>query len=314
MSNIKWFNYTEEKSKTDLYAHNESMLNLSQKEFIKELDLAWFNFFVKNAPNGRVLISNTYNLDFKRIMLVHLTPSFNEILKTGKVFASGGGLGAAVYCSPVHQDNTVHNIFEQYFFFQLPKNTKKKISAICIEITPDKENTTNVKNWGVDYTNFGEIECQTWKNLKPQIDVSFIKELEKRVFNQIMNNKELINTFVGYKLDKLSYGEFEQVYDNLFAKIPSLRFISYEVLAEYILLFQDNKKAYDYSFKGELYNLPHKKFISDLCPSMLKKFNMIDFFISLNKISQYLHSSDIFKQFNQEQFINFIKWRIGFYL
>ncbi len=314
MSRIRWFNYKKEISKTDIYASNEKKLNLSSKEFLKELDLAWFNFFIKNAPNGKVLVFNTYKKDFNKIRLVHLTPSFDEIIETGKIFSSGGGLGAAIYCSPLHEDSTVHNIFEQYFSFQLPKNTNKKISVLCIEVELKRKNLKDIKNWGVDYTKFGEIQCKAWERLKNKMDLEVVKNFSERIYNQVMDNKEAINVFVDYKLRELPYEEFERLYAQIFIKIPSLRFVLYEILAEYILLYQDNKEAQDYSLKGELYNLPHKKFISDLCPSMLKKFNMIRFFIPLKRIIQYLSSSDIFNNFNKKHFKNFIKWRMGFYL
>ncbi len=314
MSKIRWFNYKKEVSKTDIYASNENELKLPSKMFLEELDLAWFNFFIKDAQNGRVLISNTYKKDFSKIRLAHLTPSFDEIIKTGKIFSSGGGLGVAVYCSPLHEDNTVHNIFEQYLSFQLPKNTNKKIFALLIEVELEKENLKNIENWGVDYTQFGEIECKTWEKLKQKMEPLFVRDFSERIYRQIKENEEAINLLIGYKLKELSYEKFERLYNQIFIKIPSLRFILYETLAEYILLYQNNKKARDYSLKGELYNLPHKKFISDLCPSMLKKFNMVEFFIPLEKIIEYLSHSDIFDNFNKEHFKDFIKWRVGFYL
>lgn len=312
MSHIKWFSYKERISKTDIYATNENSLNLSPLKFIAELDQAWFNFFVRDAPQGKVLTSNTYKKDFDKIRIVHLTPSFDKIIEQGTIFASGGGLGAAIYGSPLHNNGRVHNILEQYLCFQLPITTTKNIVPICIEIHPKEKN--NIANWGADYTDFGELQRDTWEELKKNCDSKFISEFEERVYRQIVSNKEWIDLFLDNKLNELSPHKFEKAYENLFTKVPSLRFILYEILAEYILLYQDNKNSSDYARLGELYNLTHKKFIFDLCPDMLRKFNMVKFYISLNDIISYLSNSDIFLNFNSIHFRNILKWRISFYL
>jgi hypothetical protein len=314
MSEIKWFNFKKNDSKTDIYCSNEKKLKLSSLAIMKELDLAWFNFFVKNTSNGGVLKKNTYAEDFNKVRLVHITSSFDEIVRTGKIFPSGGGLGSVIYCSPLHKENSVHNLFEQYLHFQLPKHTPKELTPLCIEISLERRDKDNLSSYGVDYTNFGELHCMVWKVLKRELMKPYIAEFENKISSQVMKLRDVFNVFIDYNLNSVSSKKLREYYNSIFIGTPSLRFILYEILAEYILLYQDNKKAVKYRDIGELYNLSHKKFIFDLCPSMLKRFNMREFFIKIEDIEEYFSKSDIFVEFNKDQFEWFLKWRMGFYI
>jgi len=99
----------------------------------------------------------------------------------------------------------------------------------------------------------------------------------------------------------------------IFYTFPELRFILYEVFTEYILLNQNNKESLRWKKLGELYSNNYKKMIWNLLPTMLEKFNMLNFYIDFEVVIKYLQKSCIIKNFDSNHFKNFVKWRIAFY-
>lgn len=316
MSYINWIEKFPKKSKTDIFLSNRDSLDLSFQETSRELEDAWFKFILESTPNGKVLENNSYKkaLVKKEVTLIHVTPSLSSIVKTGKLLASGGGLGSAVYCCPVY-NKKIHNLTKLYLNKNLAQDPSKKLEAICIKIKIPKKDRKNISSWGIDYTNFGEVQLSAWDEIKRTKQYSKeVLKIEEDVTKKIWKNIKLLNRFLDYKLEDLSEKDFEYAYNTLFNNLKPLRFILYEVLSEYILFYQDDKKSIDLSNLGELNNYNFKIFLLDLCPNMIKKFSMINFFIPLPKIKRYLKESKIISNFDEKKFYLYLKWRIAFYL
>ncbi len=310
---LHWIKLPSCKKKLDIFKNAPDKIN---EKFINDLSISWLYFMRDNASLGFLFDRNTYKEDLlgRKIRLLHVTPSLNKLKKSKRLNSSGGGLGSVIYCCPLHKDFTPHNLFYLYSQFQLPKKIpREKIGSICIEID-SKFSIDQTANWGVDYTLFGKIHCEVWKELKSiSKDKKYFKQLEKYILSRINENKNYLNLLISYRMEDISFDKFRNIYDKIFNKFPELRFVLYEVLAEYLLLNQNNKKATDYANKGEFFNENHKKFIWDLCPTMLKKFNMKNFFISINKIINYLKKRDIIKDFDETTFQHWFKWRVSYY-
>lgn len=292
-------------------------LNLKKQKSFLELTNLWEKFFYENSPMGRLIKKNSYEKIFKKnpIQILHLTPFLEDIKKDKIIYSSGGGLGSVVYGSPLNLDTSPHNIYNLYKEFQLPINFKKdKIKTILIRIRP-LCNPKNITSWKVDYTLFGKIHCKVWRELKKCLvsKGEYFNSTEKDIESRIRNNLEMINLLISPNFEEIDQANFNKIYKKIFTEFPELRFIIYEVLAEYILFFQNNKKALFYLSKNEIYNLNHKKFIQDLCPTMLKKFKMKKFFIEQEDIVKYLKKRTIIKDFDKNSFLDFFKKRISYY-
>ena len=311
--NFPWIKMSICKNKLEVFNDAPNKIN---KKFIDTLSISWAYFMKDNASLGFLFDKNTYKDDFTggKIRLLHVTPSIEKLKRSGKINSSGGGLGSVIYCSPLHKDFTPHNLFNLYSEFQLPKKIKKdKIGAICIEIN-SKPNINKLSSWGVDYTLFGKIHCNVWKDIKLKSDdKKYFQEVEEGVLNRIKKNSEYLNKLISYKMENVNLDEFRHIYRKIFMEFPELRFILYEVIAEYILLNQNDNHSLMYASKGEIFNQNHKKLIWDLCPTMLKKFNMKEFFISLDELSSYLNKKKIILNFDEGSFYNWIKWRTSYY-
>ena len=255
--------------------------------FFKILTASWLHFLQKDSSLGFLLENNSYEKDLtgRKIRLLHVTPAVDKIESSGKLYSSGGGLGSVIYCCPLHKNNFPHNLFYLYLNYQLPKKIKKgKIAALCIELNGNFL-PREIKKWAIDYTLFGEIHCKVWEDIKKCLnDPDYIKMIEDNIYKRIKKRMGLLNRLITYDMENITNTEFNKIYNEIFADFPELRFILYEVLAEYILLYQNNKVALKYATKGEVYNQNHKEFIWALCPTMLQKFNMNHFFIPLEQV------------------------------
>jgi len=315
---IKWINYKNKKSRINIYFSNRDFIKLPPSQLMEQLDLAWFNFFIKESPYGFLLKKEIYGPYFSRktLNLIHVTPSLDKILASKQLFFSGGGLCAAIYCAPLTKNNKLHNLSKVYLNKRFAQKKEDAFDILCIKLFLNESQMKKIQNWGVDYTLFGKLNCQTWKKIKGQKYKrdSYFKELEEQICKKICKIKPSINLLVNYDLTSMSFNEFQVHYDIIFKNFPSLRFILYEVFNEYILLYQENLKSKTLARKGELYNESYRELIKDLCPIMLKKFRMNSFFIPLDKLISYLNDSPIFTNFNSIHFKEFVKWRIAFYI
>ena len=268
----------------------------------------------EKKKDRRTLAQNKYSEYFQSpIRLVHATPSLKKILNTKAIFPSGGGLGAAIYCIPLDRKMHPHNMFEVFYSYQIPKKTKGKIDLLLFELKLPAKSKQNVKKWGVDYTTFGKKHLKTWIKIKKSKIVSkeYQKNLENKVVKQVSENIKLINSII---YDKNTNNQFEKKYTAIFSNIPALRFIIYETMCEFILLFQNDTVSLNHLKKNELFNLYHKRMVFDLCPPMEKKFRMMSFFISLSRMADYIERKKMVKPFKRKDFYSFFNRRIAFYL
>lgn len=319
MKRIKWLDYDQDLTipKLNIYGQLQEVDFLTDDEFVDELESAWIKHYVTNSNNGIVLSNNTYKDDLYSdvVRFLHITPALEKIIKSKELLASSGGLGAAVYCSLVHKNWEIHNLATQYLAFQLPKSGSTSPDLLLIEVSVDRTMQQQIINWGIDYSEFGKINVLAWEKTKRYRSAETIQAVEHKLCSDIVTAQETIHKFSLFDLSPISFQTFETLYTNLFHILPSLRFILYEVLAEYILLYQDNPIACFYrDAKRELYNLPHKQFVFDLCPHMFSKFRMSSFFIPLRDLFDYFNSSEHFSRFQSDQLLEHLKWRIAFFI
>ena len=184
--NLVWIKMPSCKNKINIFKDSPDKIN---KKFMDDLSISWVRFLKENTSLGFLFDNNTYKEDLsgEKIRLLHVTPSLDKLKKSKKLNSSGGGLGSVIYCFPLHKDFTPHNLFYLYSQFQLPKKmTKEKIGAICIEIINSKFNFDQISSWGVDYTLFGKIHCNVWKELKLKSkDRRYFEKLEEDILDRI---------------------------------------------------------------------------------------------------------------------------------
>ncbi len=310
---IRWFRKKNE-NEIDNKVTLSEIMSKRIKSF-KKLDSLWFNYLSYNTPCGKVLRNNTYTDFFlsDTIRMVHVTPAIKKIKKSKKILPSGGGLGAAIYCVPVYPNLNPHNLFHQFYNFQLPKKYKN-LSLIYFEINLSKREKNLPYSWGVDYTDFGKIHCKVWKKIKKCIPCEDNNLIERKILKKIIDIKNIFNIFIEKDINTLNREEFKKNWGLIFNNFPSLRFMLFEILTEFILLYQEDIESEKYTKKGELYNLNHKKIVYNLCPEMFKKFRIVSFNIKFDSILEEIKRSEIMSHFDEPKVFNFFKGRLAYYI
>src|SRR3989344_5555232 len=80
------------------------------------------------------------------------------------------------------------------------KKIKSKVGLFCIKLKIPKELLLQSKNWGVDYTLFGNIHCQTWRKMKKTrvVGNQYSLKLEKKITKDIAKTFKILNIFLEY--------------------------------------------------------------------------------------------------------------------
>jgi len=72
---------------------------------------AWNTFFLSELKKkGFNDNENFWQTDSGTYRFVHFSPKLTEILDTGSINISGGGLMATVYVTSIHSDGIIHNL------------------------------------------------------------------------------------------------------------------------------------------------------------------------------------------------------------
>ena len=94
--------------------------------------------------------------------------------------------------------------------------------------------------------------------------------------------------------------------------LPILGYLYFEVLSEYIMLFQDNKMASFYDDLGEFYTPTYKDMVYFLCSYLPKHFSLTQFKPTMKEIVNYLKGRNVFLHFDENHFRNYLVNRLIF--
>lgn len=300
--------------------------NISDK--VDLIEIAWQHYLVYGTPNGDLFkVNNLFDSieKGKGLTLLHCTGNLAKIKESGLLFPSGGCLGASLYCVPLRSDNRIHNLTEFMIQEEIPKaslSTGKDSNSAIIAIQIQSENFihSNQESNALDYLLMGKMQAELYFKFKEEIniEISHFEKIECEAISQINKSIEFLNLCVDYKLNNHSNNYFIDLFENALGNIDTLGYMYFEVLVEYITLFQDDEISLKYKERGEMYNMHYKQMIFDLSPNLYSGFKLVNFKPSVAEIVYYLKTKAkkglIFNNFLEDHFINFFKWRIGQYV
>lgn len=312
-----------------LYIYLQENPQISAK--IDLIEVAWQYYFVYGTPNGE-LFKNNSNFDSIKdnngLTLLHCTTSLKEIEETGLLFPSGGCLGASIYSVPVRADGRLHNLTKFLLEYELPLSLKmrqatkdKKPGLLAIHLENENFIHSNEESNGVDYLLMGDLLADVYlkfrKSCQNKISKKVFNDVEKQIVYQVRKTARFLNICVDYQIDKISGDEFFRLFNNSLKELPFLGYLYFEVLVEFISLFQNDEASMLYKEQGELYNGNYKKMIFDLCPQLLENFKLILFKPDIKEVCAYLKQKSkdgkIISNFVESEFIMFFKWRFAQY-
>lgn len=292
------------------------------------IELAWQKYFINKTPMGSLIKSNSTLESIKQnkgLRLIHVTSSLPEIEKNGVIYGSGGALGACIYGVPLRMDGRLHNFTELLFKYELPNSLKAKkinkpINLLEIYLPQENFKEVNLVTSGIDYVKLGILRINAFNNLLRKYIIPKDEEvtLKNAVVKKFNETRTFLELCAHYDIDSVDNVTYFILLKRALDTVTHLRAIYFEVVSEYVLLFQNDKFAHQHLSIGELYHWNHKKMIFDLCPILNEKFKLTYFNPQFKNVCFYLKEKSkencLIASFSKEHFYKFLKWRISQYI
>lgn len=288
-------------------------------------ELKWRKWAIHETPNGKLLLKNSLFDALKnssKIYLFHVTPNLRKILESGTIYSSGGCLVGSIYATPLFPENGLlktHNLGQYIFKKEAPKTSylkekRKKSSIIIIEVDLPPRAHDNLI--GIDYIKLGGVHLAIYKELEYLLSYRERIVLQEILLNKIKQSLCLFN-FINHISDKKCEDGFDddtffELFVSAIDHLPILGYIYFEIISEYLMLFQDGKDAkIDYEF-GEFHNAGYKNVMFDLFPELLKGSGLGYFKPTIDQLITYIKGKKLISNFDEKEFINYLKERIIF--
>lgn len=281
----------------------------------------WRELMIKTAKNGDLLLGNSFFNDLKKnktIYLAHTTFNLKDILNHGTLYASGGCLVGSIYCVPLTKDSNglrLHNLGRYIMDVEALnsiKNDKERLDTIIFEIKlPDNSRNNLI---GIDYLRLGEIHFSIYKELEYLLSSKERYNLYELVVNRARRSVDFLSTCHNYYFHKegIDYLSFLNLFIKTIDNLPILGYIYFEVIAEYLMLYQDNKLSQLYRNIGEFYNATYKNLMFGVNSSMSDNFKLSSYKPTFKEIISYLKKNKIFNNLNEEHLLKYIVDRLIF--
>lgn len=282
-------------------------------------DMGWFHYLSNKTPNGDILRNNVlYNIaQNDKVYLAHVTTNFDSICESGRLLSSSGCLVGSVYCTPVIKEGKklrLHNLGEYIFFEETKKFGKnhKNTSLLLIELKlPESFNNSPV---GIDYLKLGMVHFSVFSELSYLLSQDELSNLKSSVVYSIKKNRNLLAIFENFSPDSImrNFIKFYKLYQQATIDLPIFGYFLFEVLCEYIALFQHGKEVERYHQLKELYCANFKNIVFSACSDLTNSFNLGLFHPDFKNIIKYLKTVDIINKDNQDLFVKYLVQRLHY--
>lgn len=227
---------------------------------------------------------------------IHFSPKLPEILESGSINISGGGLMGVVYVTPIRTDGRVHNLGQYIYEVEFPQSLNDR-SVECLVFEISGEQYTKASSAG-KFNYIFKSSHYAQADITPST-----KDLYENVLLEI---RQLLIENDDSFLGKV---------DALFQKYTFLKHVYFEGLNEYLYTRQDSSESLEYLRTGEVYARKIKDYLFTVTPKLKTNFSTTHFVTNSGAhISNLKEKRDIIKNFDSYDFINFITQRIRFYL
>ena len=281
----------------------------------------WRQTMINNSVNGSLLLDNCFFNDLRKcrkIYLAHTTYNLDSVLERGELYASGGCLVGSIYCVPLTKDRNglrLHNLGKYIREIEAPLSSKKlkqKLDTIIFEIELSDNSRNNLI--GTDYLRLGKIHFSIYKDLEYLLSSRERYDLYKVIVNRAKRSIDFLSlcyyNYV-YKTE-IDNDYFLRLYIDTIDNLPILGYIYFEVVSEYLMLFQDNESANRLKKQGEFFNDSYKNLMFGINSSLLDNFKLNSYKPTFKMIVEYLIKNSIFKELNANHFLEYLVKRLVF--
>lgn len=306
------------------YGMYEYNIGGESSKIIKE-EYEWRHEFLTSAPNGGLLLGNSFFNDLRsknKMYLAHVTPNLHNIQRDHVLYPSAGCLVGSIYCTPLSMIDgklRMHNLGEFIYDKEMPlfakfadKRMCKTLEVIVFKVDLPEISKNNLV--GIDYLRLGNIHFNTYKTLEYLLSPNERHKLQEICLNRVRRafNYLCVCNRISYSNEKINDIDFLEMFIEAIDSLPVLGYFYFEVLSEYIMLFQDNKKAQMFKMLGEFYSPPYKELVFYLCPHLSKNFSLREFKPALQDVVSYIKERGIVKDFDENKIFKYLARRLIF--
>lgn len=275
------------------------------------------------APNGSLLTENSvFDLLRKnnKLYFLHVTPNLKKILENGSIYSSGGCLMGAVYATPLFQDKgrlRLHNLGKYIYEKEAPRalyysGSKNKLDGLVVEVVLPRGNHENLI--GIDYTKLGKVHLNIYRELEYLLSFEERLRIYKILIDKTRKSMaylDLVHNAYFYDRE-IDPEEFFRLFVAAVENLPILGYLYFEVVAEYLLLFQDCPSAIDRKKIGEFCNFTYKDLMFDFFPSLLKSTSLSIFSPSIERLAGYIEKKKIISNLDRKKMVDYMARRLTF--
>ncbi|MEK7078118.1 MAG: hypothetical protein AAB911_00975 [Patescibacteria group bacterium] len=280
-------------------------------------DLGWLRYFIDETPNGTILQKNVLYDTARnhKVYLAHITRSFDSIQESGKILSSSGCLVGSIYCTPIIQEGTklrLHNLGEYIFSKEAPKfsENKKDVALLLVEL--EFPHSSSIHPVGIDYLKLGQVHFSVFSELSYLLSHDELMELKNTAVDSIRRASNLLTIIAEFSTESITHNfqKFYKSYQQAITELPILGYFLFEVLCEYIALFQKGDEVDRYHQLGELYCPNFKNLIFSLCPDLTRSFNLGLFNPDFEDVKKYFKTIQITQESTGNSFENYLVRRL----
>lgn len=279
-------------------------------------DIGWLKYFISETPNGSLFQKNVLFdvIRNQKVHLAHITTNLPTIEADGRLLSSSGCMVGSVYCTPVIQEGEklrLHNLGEYILLNEASRFSKNKnVDLLLIEL--ESTHPTSRPAVGIDYLKLGQVHFHVFSELSYLLSHDELSELKLGVVDSIKKVSTLLSIVEEHTPESLSQNlkEFYELYRQSTTELPILGYILFEVLCEYIALFQKGEQVDRYKEVGEIYCANFKNMLFDLSPDTTRSFDLGSFRPSLADVLTYMNSIGILNSKNSSSFEIFLTRRL----
>lgn len=278
---------------------------------ISDNEKKWREWAVQETPNGKLILRNGFFDILKKsekIFLFHVTPNLEKITESGVIYSSGGCLVGSVYAAPLFPEGDgfrVHNLGEYIFKSEASrasylKENGRKPSILIIEVDlPERAHDNLI---GIDYTKLGDIHLSIYKDLEYLLSFRERAVLQEVLVNNVRQCLPYLNVVSSEHKGRVDSETFFHSFLGAIDHLPILGYLYFEAVSEYLMLFQNFKKAKIAHGYGEFYNASYKDLMFDIFPELLKGVGLGFFKPTFKQVADYITSKKLISNFDRKAF------------
>jgi hypothetical protein len=281
--------------------------------FRSKEEFEWRHWAVNETRNGHLVLKNSFFDTLKtssKIYLFHVTPNLPKVLESGVLYSSGGCLVGSIYATPLYPYQGVfrpHNLGEYIYRHEAPRATylqsKDEAPGILI-LEVDLPERAHDNLIGIDYTKLGSVHLAIYKDLEYLLSLRERVYLQEIVVNKIKQALCMLNIASNYQRgEPINIDHFFELYLSAIDQLPILGYLYFEVIAEYLMLFEDHASAREAHEKGEIYNASYKNIMFDIFPELLRGAGLGHFKPTPAQVVAYIRKYNIISKFDESSFL-----------